>query len=400
MESKIAGKSFLLVGANHLASNPRLIKMMEFLVNNGAIVDVLYLETFQKNYKFDEEIIVRNPSVNFIKLSKFEAAGFQKVKDRFHRSVAKLLAMFSLTEWFGYQNWFSKRIDSGLNKKSQFFNFLIAYNFESLPVGLKLASRFGAKLIYDIEDLYAYAGTKCDRSIIKIEEFYYSKAYAILLASPYFKSIIFDHYKVNGHVLRNVFDHLPPQGIVEADGYIKLVWFSQTVGLDRGLQDIISAINDPRFANFQLTIIGNCSIKVKSILEQLGPIAHQQGQVLYRPLLGYYELGYVLQGFDVGLLLEQADSLNRDLCETNKGFQYLSAGIPFILSNTIAQRAFHEENEDCSFIYERGNIIELQNILLKLMEPGQIDELKDKAHNASLRYSYSIEMQGIMSLFA
>jgi glycosyltransferase involved in cell wall biosynthesis len=54
--------------------------------------------------------------------------------------------------------------------------------------------------------------------------------------------------------------------------------------------------------------------------------------------------------YDLGLVAETGYSRSRQLCLTNKMFSFLLAGLPILLSDTPAHRAFQQEAGTCAAI--------------------------------------------------
>jgi glycosyltransferase involved in cell wall biosynthesis len=118
----------------------------------------------------------------------------------------------------------------------------------------------------------------------------------------------------------------------------KAYWFSQTIGLDRGLQSFIQAMARTR-TRVTLDVRGG---NRWGHGERLVALAHELGigdRVNLLPMASPEEMVRLAASYDIGLSLETDVSENRRLCLTNKIFTYLLAGVPVLLSDTPAQRA-------------------------------------------------------------
>jgi glycosyltransferase involved in cell wall biosynthesis len=118
---------------------------------------------------------------------------------------------------------------------------------------------------------------------------------------------------------------------------LRAYWFSQTVGLDRGLQEFIGAMGRAR-TRISIDIQGVVSDGIRAVLQKCAVNAGVSDRVTFLGPAPPREMVSIAWNYDVGLALEKADTLNRDICLTNKMFTYLLAGTPVLLSSTTAHR--------------------------------------------------------------
>jgi glycosyltransferase involved in cell wall biosynthesis len=138
------------------------------------------------------------------------------------------------------------------------------------------------------------------------------------------------------HVISNSFPLQPdplgrPSGSPPA-----FFWFSQTTGPGRGLELFLSAWS--RTSNpSRVVLLGECQSGYATSLLNRVP-SHRRAEITFRPLVPPASLPAVIAEHDVGLALEQAFIVNRNLTITNKILQYLNAGLAVIASPTAGQR--------------------------------------------------------------
>jgi glycosyltransferase involved in cell wall biosynthesis len=77
--------------------------------------------------------------------------------------------------------------------------------------------------------------------------------------------------------------------------------------------------------------------------------------------------------------LEQTTPPNRALCLTNKIFTCLLAGVPLLLSDTLAQRALAIELGIAATVVPLTNAAELAESVQRLLEPGQLMRRREVA---------------------
>jgi glycosyltransferase involved in cell wall biosynthesis len=122
----------------------------------------------------------------------------------------------------------------------------------------------------------------------------------------------------------------------KAGAPLSLHWFSQTVGSGRGLELLFAAL--PLLHHpVQVFLRGACGRKNRAWLEGTLPEKWRASVKLLAPVPPW-ELPSRVAEHDIGLALETAAIPNRDLCLTNKFFQYLQAGLAVIATPTEGQR--------------------------------------------------------------
>jgi glycosyltransferase involved in cell wall biosynthesis len=115
-----------------------------------------------------------------------------------------------------------------------------------------------------------------------------------------------------------------------------LHWFSQTIGPDRGLELLFSALPLVRH-RLHVYLRGACSAPTRRWLNGLIPPGWG-GSVTVLPPVGREELLSRIAEHDIGLALESASIPSRDLSVSNKLFHYLQAGLAVIATDTRGQR--------------------------------------------------------------
>jgi glycosyltransferase involved in cell wall biosynthesis len=125
---------------------------------------------------------------------------------------------------------------------------------------------------------------------------------------------------------------------VAVPGTFKAYWFSQTIGLDRGLQSFIEAMACAR-TRITLDIRGGNRWGHGERLVELARGLGIADRINLLPMAPPEEMVRLAASYDIGLSLETDVSENRRFCLTNKLFTYLLAGVPVLMSDTPAQRA-------------------------------------------------------------
>jgi len=116
----------------------------------------------------------------------------------------------------------------------------------------------------------------------------------------------------------------------------ELVWYSQTTGPGRGLEEFITLWGKLPPTCGCLTLIGSLVPGYDNALRQLLPGSAFHRLKFHEPVPPD-ELPLTLTRFDVGLALEHRTPPNKDLTISNKIFQYLNAGLAIIATPTKGQ---------------------------------------------------------------
>jgi glycosyltransferase involved in cell wall biosynthesis len=242
----------------------------------------------------------------------------------------------------------------------------IAHYVAALSAAGTVAQKRGVLLAFDAEDFesgyyeYKTGPRAIDLLIEEVEREYLPRCSYVTAASPGIGGAHASKYGIaTPTIILNVFP-LRERRLqfreTSPDGALKVYWFSQTVGPDRGLEDVIRAMAVLRDCNIELHLRGRCTSGYE---ERLRRVAQDNkldlAKVHFYPPAPAEEMIKLSAEYDVGLALEQPDSPNRDMCLTNKIFSYLLAGNAVAATSTTAQRAIVETLGPAGFLYEPGD---------------------------------------------
>ncbi len=135
---------------------------------------------------------------------------------------------------------------------------------------------------------------------------------------------------------------------------LRLYWFSQTIGSNRGLEDVIRAAGICG-TELELHLRGNPLPGYLDSLEHL--------RLGIAPRLGLHHHAPAdpdamvdsCRGYDIGLSLEQGHVLNRALCLTNKAFTCMLAGLAVVLTDTPGQVPLARDIGEAACVYRPGD---------------------------------------------
>jgi len=143
----------------------------------------------------------------------------------------------------------------------------------------------------------------------------------------------------------------------ETDGPLRLYWFSQTIGPGRGLEDVLQAMGQLTGCNIELHLRGRWIAPYK---EEVVRLAAKIG--VFRDRIYSYdprpqnEMVRLSAAYDVGLALEYKDTVNHDLCISNKMCTYILAGNAVVATATRGQQPIIKTIGEGGFCYEPGDV--------------------------------------------
>lgn len=353
-------KKIVIVTTGQPATNPRVMKEYDALTEKGYAVKVLY--TYSADWaqaidkaKFDKGVL---------KYKDFILVGGdpneKKVQFFFSRLFLKLFKFGMLFLPFHFVT------DMAISRAAFFIwikchkykaQLYIAHYLGALPGAARAAKKNNCPLIFDAEDFHrgepVYYNEQI-KHIIELEDKYFSSVSYITTASPLISAAyqqLYPQKKIA--TLNNVFSkkYIQPVNKVSA-GPLKLFWFSQNIGPNRGLEIIIDAINILQ-ADIVLYLLGNSKNPEYLKLLQNKVKAPAKMQVLMP--VDPDKIFEVAAAYDIGLASEVPHCENRNICLTNKIFTYLLAGNCVLASDTAAQKQLLNDYKGIGLVYRHND---------------------------------------------
>ena len=236
----------------------------------------------------------------------------------------------------------------------------IAHCLAALPAAAIAAERNNAKLSFDVEDFHVGELAEIPENKLEIairdyiERTLLPRCCYLTASSPMIASVYRNRYGVSIEPILNVFPlSEAPVEIkeVNSEKRVSLYWFSQTIGADREIESIISAIGQMQ-TPVDLYLRGMPTVGYIDVLIQL---AHKEGVIdcLYLlPPAPPADMVRLASDYDIGLSIEPGRDTNNNICLGNKIFTCLLAGLPIILSKTPAQEALSHKLLEASIVID------------------------------------------------
>lgn len=398
---KLRGKVVIL-SAGQPSATPRLIKEAKTLYYTGFDVSVLYCPTSPWADIFDKKLFSDYPKIHWIKVgyhSKHNIISYTLARVR--RKVSELLFSiigdkFRLAEYSLVL--FNKELEkTTCSIKADLY---IGHNIGTLSATVAAAKKYRAKAIFDLEDYHRgehLPDSIQSRMIIFIENKYLPNLCYATAASP----LIMESYKMHFpdlpiYTIQNTFPRSYAQKNISLIPEIplKLFWFSQHIGMKRGLETVIESMS--RFAKNEitLTLLGAASHEIKIYFQSLSEKLNlSEKQLLFLNPVSENEIVQIASQHHIGLASEYAHNVNRDFCLTNKIFTYLLAGNALVLSDTHAQKYFLSENPSIGSLYEQNNAQQLTFVLKNYIGNSKLlsSQRQNALELAKTKYNWDIE---------
>lgn len=341
-------RSVCIVSPGNLASNPRILKEADALHGAGYDVSVIVCDYDRSLSQADDDIEAVVPW----RVIRVAYARGEGIVARLAAGLARALSAAGVAVPVGMAARSARTPVAALMRRASAVpaDLYIAHYVAALPAVAAAARRHGALVGFDAEDFHSGEGTGAPgdpfrmRMIEVVERAVLPSCAHRTAAAPLIGKAYAARYGIAEPVtVLNVFplSMAPPQPRLVRGGEgtrtIRAYWFSQTIGLDRGLQAFIQAMARAR-TRVTLDIRGSNRWGHGDALLALAASLGLSDRVKLLPVAPPSEMVRLAAAYEVGLSLETDVSENRRLCLTNKIFTYLLAGVPAIMSDTPAQK--------------------------------------------------------------
>lgn len=400
--------SICLVSPGNLASNPRLIKEADALHDAGYRVTAIACNYTEALEAYDDEI-ARTAGWTAIRVPR--PAG-ERVTGAAARLAGRMMDAVGLdipvnVAAAAYGGPFSALRSAALQQRADLY---IAHYVAALPAAAAAAARHGALLGFDAEDFHSGEGQGGEAEefrmelVKRIEESALPSCRHLTAASPLIARAYGALYGVTPTTVLNVFPlsmaPAAPAASPPAGGGLRAYWFSQTIGLDRGLQSFIAAMARAR-TRVTLDIRGGNRWGHGETLLALARDLGIGDRVSILPMEAPERMVTLAAGYDLGLSLETDATQSRRLCLTNKIFTYLLAGIPVLMSDTPAQSELAPQLGAAGLLGSLDDPRTMSHALDSLGDPGALGAAKAAAWRLGReRYNWDYEKKTLLASVA
>jgi len=394
--------TIVLVSSGQPSANPRLVKEAVALHQAGFKVKVIYCPLSPWADTFDIQLFQQYPHIEWL------CVGYHPQKQRFGYTYARIRQKYYqlLYKWLGNKYTFLVKsmvlFSQELTKTgcSTVGDLYIGHNLGALPAVVVSAQRNNAKAVFDFEDFHrgeAKENSQHWQRCTQLENAYVPMLHAATTASPLITEAYQQLYPflkittINNCFFRSYTAHELPQ---PSNKYLELFWFSQTIGQNRGLEQVIKALGLAISKNIRLTLLGNCSNAMRLYFTNLAAACGlDECQLHFLAPVSEKALVHQAAQCHVGIASELPTTVNRDLCLTNKIFIYLLAGNAILFSQTKAQVNFWKQHPEIGNIYPQDDAQSLAELLNTYVKNIQILQIQRKASFELAQSSYHWEKE-------
>jgi len=362
-------KKACLITPGHISANPRLVKEAIALSHAGVHVHIIFTQYVIYLIEHDQKILDANPGWTYQSLNWSGDSYISKAI----RIASGLLRRFIPDNNTRINRNFLWQLKKA---KSYYADIYIAHNPGALPVAVMAAKKNKAKCGFDAEDFHRNERTddmtNKDALLKKtIEDANIYQLDYMVTAGPQIAEQYEKLYNRKVQPILNVFPKTHLNSIVNnIQQPLQLFWFSQTIGIGRGLETIIEAVNMCG-VKIDLHLLGKIDEVYKQTLLTLNDTyqKHNGSITFHKPVPGDELFGIAAQ-FDIGLATEPGFCFNNKIVLSNKLFTYIQSGLAVIASNTISQGKFFDQYPAIGRVYD--NTDQLVSILLEYHNKRQM----------------------------
>ncbi len=343
-------KKIVLISTGQPSTNPRLVKEADALYNAGHSVMVLYssfipwadnadidlLASRKWQYKLVGGCTSVNKGIYLFTRIRFKLADILCRCTVLHFSLAERSQARAYDELLRE----AKKIKA---------DWYIGHNLGALAVAVNSARFNKANAGFDFEDYHRGEVVEVEsvglKRIIYLENKYVPLLKYFSAASEMIAIVTKENHPNFGRkviTLNNCFplSQQPPFREKKSnENSLHLFWFSQTIGLKRGLEvflDALQVLNDP---SIHLTLAGRLDGDFSAYLDANAKSLLRN--IHFAGIIPPEHLPTFSAQFDAGLASELSTPDNRNVCLTNKVFTYLLAGNAILFSATEMQKKFN-----------------------------------------------------------
>lgn len=257
-----------------------------------------------------------------------------------------------------------------------------ANDFDTLPAGLLIARRFGARLVYDAHELYTEQEAdppRLHRAVVGwLEGRLARRAHAVVTVNDPIARELARRLGLSAepYVVRNTPLLVERIGDRGDAAHLRVV-YQGAVGHGRQLHDLLDAARlTGDAARLTLRVVG---VDVDELRDAAA------GRVDIVDPVSPGELVDALVPFDVGLVVTRPLTLNDELATPNKLFEYLMAGLAVVVPRLPGVTPIVEQ-EGVGATFNPGDVHDLARILVELAgDRDRVRRLQRRAREAALR---------------
>lgn len=326
----------LFISTLNLATNPRLFKEIQLALQAGYEVDVLCFEFNNWSFEFNRQL---KKKLGEAELTTIEGGRkpffpwlFSVFQEKLFRTASKIIPVAGglLSQAVSRR---SNLLISRIKKMDGKYDLVIGHNPGALYPAYLAGKKLQCKVGFDIEDYHPGEGTNKHGQALtkKLIGHYLHKMDYVTFAAPLMRKRTIEDIGHAGKNWNDILNFFPRNEFSyekkEADNILKVVWFSQNVNYNRGLEQVIPILE--KFQDkIELTLIGN---KKEPFFTNY--VANHPW-IKHLPPMSQKDLHKAVTNFDIGLAIEPGKDHNNMIALANKLITYFQSGLYILASDT------------------------------------------------------------------
>ena len=277
------------------------------------------------------------------------------------------------------------------------------HNLKLMPIGVILKFFFKAKVIYEPHELETetlhkrklkkFISKIIERICIKFVDYtvvvspsiakWYKRTYNISMPLVVNNSRFNQNFKKK-NIFRKKFKIKKNKTIFLYNGNINKE--------GRGLHKLLEAFSNNENSNNVIIFMGS-----GGLVKKIKAISKKNDNIFYHKPAQTRNLHFYTSSADVGICLIENTCLNENYCLPNKLFEYLSGGIPVVVSNLFELKNFIEKNR-CGYVYNLEND-NLNKFIKQISLKRDLDAKSKNAKKTAIKYDWKNEEKKIINIY-
>ena len=336
-------KKICLFSDHHICINPRLWKEAFFYEKLGY--EVVVLTMWQSNMFLEKDKqILKGHNIEYISYLNIIPGANSILINYFYRIRKRLSSELHRLFKIGLSWSISHAPEKMYKVAIQQSADLYVAHLECAFFVARILIKAGKKVAYDFEDWYSRDYLVPERPVKlleTLEKFAVLNGFFITAASRSMADEIKKDYSsnrlietiYNGFSIAENFKKINFVNNSNGKGVFKIIWFSRTIGPNRGIEYLVSALKHC-FISCELHLLGMPVEGYSAYINSIFPFNFGH-QLCLHSFIEHNRIMPFLGQFNLGLAIEESINDNKKLTISNKILQYIQAELPILCSNTV-----------------------------------------------------------------
>jgi len=353
----------VLITSGQPVLNPRLVKEADLLAEAGYEVIVIYQYWTDWATEVEKTLLPQKQwkaiRVGGSPKSQIILYWYTRIKFKVIRLLYKYFKLFPEAAIARSANLLLS------HAKKHVADLYIAHNLGALQVAVKASKFHQTKCGFDAEDFHRNENANDQNHFAvklntAIENRYIPMVDYLTASSPLTAAAYAKIFNRVCPVILNVLPKTKEKQSSRSNSILRVFWFSQTIGGDRGIETIIDALNISD-NKFELHLLGKVDFLYIDMLRNR--LNKNKSQLHFHAPIAPDQIPYFASQFDIGIASETGFSINNNYALSNKIFTYIQTGLATIASDTPAQKELLTKYNNIGSLYSIGDASQLASIL-------------------------------------